>query len=434
MSVMRSRVFLAFAFSLLACCLVGAADRDDLKKVVAAAERNDADAQLRLGDYYYSGKCFPQNFEEAAKWFRRAANHGNHEAQYRLGVCYANGQGVEKSPEEAFAWIRRAADAGHAEAQNALGLLYTNGSGVKQDLQEASRLFRLASNSGYIEARKNLALCYANGQGVKQDWDEAILLFRSAADAGNADAQYNLGVCHVNGSGVERDLPEGIKWLKLSIQNGYVDGEDSLRLALAEYAMEREFEKWAKDKDVPFGGGEDEKGRTLAHLAATENRLDALKWLKDKGEPLNGQDDDGVTPADIAKNLRHDEMSEWFKKEGIEIRDPRQETRWASDMRKAGIDEKEIRNHAVALMCEAAGKGDVKTLKNVFAMGIDVNSAMKDGSTALHCAVHAKNHRAIKWLKKQKADTGVKDVRGFSPVDYATIRGQTDVLGWLIGD
>lgn len=419
--------------SLLVCFLSStyAADTNGgVSSAVSAAERNDVSAQLYLGTCYYTGKEVSQNYEEAAKWFLKAAERGNVEAQYCLSLCYANGQGVEKNPEEAVRWVRKAADAGHGDAQNTLGLFFSNGSGVKQDNQEAVRMFRLASNSGSIEGRKNLALCYANGLGIAQDFTEAVRLFRSAADAGSADAQYNLGICYVNGTGVDRDRPAGIAWMKQGIQNGYTEGEDGLRVALAEYAREQEFAKWARDKNIAFNG-EDGKGRTLPHQAVLDNRVDLLEWLLDKGENINIQDDEGVTPVDLARHENNEDLLAWFRKHDIEPRDVRKEMKWAADMRTAGIDEKDVQDHAVALMCEAAGQGDIKTMKSIFTMGVDVNCTMKDGSTPLHFAVHARNRKSIKWLKRQNANLTAKDSRGFTPVDYAAIRQQSDVRKWL---
>jgi TPR repeat protein len=39
---------------------------------------------------YHEGKGVPQDFAEAARWYRRAADHGHAMAQYNLGTCYAN--------------------------------------------------------------------------------------------------------------------------------------------------------------------------------------------------------------------------------------------------------------------------------------------------------------------------------------------------------
>ena len=53
-----------------------------------------------------------QTFEE----MRKAAEEGDPVAQRYLGVCYQNGQGVPQDYHEAIKWFRRAAEQGHAAA------------------------------------------------------------------------------------------------------------------------------------------------------------------------------------------------------------------------------------------------------------------------------------------------------------------------------
>ena len=61
-----------------------------------------------------------QNFQEAAKWWRKAAEQNLPFAHYSLGVMYLTGQGVEKNNEKAVAWLRKAADQGFEPARAAL--------------------------------------------------------------------------------------------------------------------------------------------------------------------------------------------------------------------------------------------------------------------------------------------------------------------------
>lgn len=45
--------------------------------------------------------------EEAAKWWRKAAEQGDSQAQYKLSLCYYNGKGVKKDLKEALKWYRK---------------------------------------------------------------------------------------------------------------------------------------------------------------------------------------------------------------------------------------------------------------------------------------------------------------------------------------
>ena len=50
------------------------------------ADQGDANAQLNLGDNFYFGQGVEQNFAEAARWYRMAAEQGLADAQFRLGL------------------------------------------------------------------------------------------------------------------------------------------------------------------------------------------------------------------------------------------------------------------------------------------------------------------------------------------------------------
>ena len=66
------------------------------------AEKGDAVAQFILGFMYDEGKGVPQDYAEAAKWYRKAAKQGNIAAQYNLSLMEDRAE-MEK-------WYRRAAE------------------------------------------------------------------------------------------------------------------------------------------------------------------------------------------------------------------------------------------------------------------------------------------------------------------------------------
>jgi TPR repeat protein len=87
----------------------------------------------------------PQDYQEALKWYRPAAEQGYAPAQYSLGVAYERGQGVPQDYREAVKWYRRAAAQGNELAQVNLGVMYTKGKGVGQDFVRAHMWFNLAA-------------------------------------------------------------------------------------------------------------------------------------------------------------------------------------------------------------------------------------------------------------------------------------------------
>ena len=104
---------------------------------------------------------------------KQDAESGDVEAQFNLGAMYYHGRGVQQDFAEAVKWYRLAADQGLADAQHNLGERYRYGNGVPQDDAEAMKLFFLAADQGNAKAQFNLGAMYATGQGVPQDEVEA---------------------------------------------------------------------------------------------------------------------------------------------------------------------------------------------------------------------------------------------------------------------
>jgi uncharacterized protein len=83
------------------------------------AERGDHAAQTYLGFMFETGRGVPQNYTEAAMWYRRAAEQGDSQAQYSLGLLYDRGQGVPRDIVEASKWLNLAAAAAPRGAREA---------------------------------------------------------------------------------------------------------------------------------------------------------------------------------------------------------------------------------------------------------------------------------------------------------------------------
>lgn len=115
----------------------------------------DAEKQFVLGKVYYEGAGVPQDYDEAVKWFRLAADQGSVESQHMLGVMYDRGDGMPQDYSEATRWYREAADQGYGPAQYDLGSQYASGDGVPQNFSEAYVWFSLAASSGNEMARKD---------------------------------------------------------------------------------------------------------------------------------------------------------------------------------------------------------------------------------------------------------------------------------------
>lgn len=117
------------------------APTNEIQRLFLAAEQGDADAQYELGRSFFAGidfdtgRDFIQDYEQAAKWFHKAAEQGNDEAQVQLGICYANGLGVDQNDNLARFWWKKAADQGNETAYSFLPeLKYTTSEDVAYQL------------------------------------------------------------------------------------------------------------------------------------------------------------------------------------------------------------------------------------------------------------------------------------------------------------
>lgn len=154
---------------------------------------------------------------------RSAAMKGDATAAYEIGVRFAEGKGVAANYDEAAKWYDRAAQAGVVPATFRLGTLYEKGLGVKKDADIARRYYTQAAERGNAKAMHNLAVLDADGGGRGANYKSAAQWFRKAADRGVADSQFNLGILYARGIGVEQNLAESYKWFTLAAAQGDAD-------------------------------------------------------------------------------------------------------------------------------------------------------------------------------------------------------------------
>ena len=121
------------------------------------AEEGGASGQFMLACYFREGRGgLERDLEQAAHWYRKAAEQGHVNAQAMLGQMTYLGEGVPASSAKAIRWYRKAARQGDAGSQFILGTAYLKGDGVKPNFLEAYRWFRKAAAQGHAEAAEIL--------------------------------------------------------------------------------------------------------------------------------------------------------------------------------------------------------------------------------------------------------------------------------------
>jgi TPR repeat protein len=195
---------------------------------------NLAIAQVYLGIAYDTGKGVPQDNVEAMKLYRRAAEKKGVTgglAEFRICLNYMTaGNSVPKDNAEAAKWLREAAEQGYPDAQWMICEFSMNGKFVPfvpMDTVEGLKWLLKAAEQGQVKAESVMGVSYYFGHnGVSQDYAEALKWFQKAARQGNSKAQCNLGLMYAKGQSVPKDEIEGLAWLNIaasSSDQNYVD-------------------------------------------------------------------------------------------------------------------------------------------------------------------------------------------------------------------
>jgi len=181
-----------------------------LTNIIERGETNDAKAQSELGHRYF----YENDYEQAIKWLKMAAEQNDADAQWLLGGCYCHEYGIKEDHEQAEQLFIKSAEKGNVSALDCLGCFY---SGKKLNLNKAFEYYSRAAMQGHVNSQYQLGKFYCHGVFVKEDKTQAIEWFKKSAEQGNADAQFCLGQLYVKTKG---DYKLAIKWYKLAAEQG----------------------------------------------------------------------------------------------------------------------------------------------------------------------------------------------------------------------
>lgn len=112
--------------------------------------------------------------DDAAVYYRKAAEQGNANGQFGLATMLVSGEGTKQDLPEARRLFTLAAEQGHEQSINVLAQAYISGQlGITEDQRqgsEALRWVKLSAGSNYLPAMKVLIDAYrAGGFGMPAD-------------------------------------------------------------------------------------------------------------------------------------------------------------------------------------------------------------------------------------------------------------------------
>lgn len=319
-------------------------------ELVQKALKGDPTSQFLVGvGYEMTGEVV--NFEEAIKWYRKAADQGQPEAQNALGYLYQTGRGVPQDVNEAVKWYRKSADQGDPNGQSNLGYMYREGMGVARDSNQAADWFRKSAEQGWAWGQAVLAHFYATGKGVPTDLVSACMWCSLAAAANRPDwgckellldvvpkmkpsqvaeakqrafawfeqrskdpkqkhwavgpntrwgletdeewLTRNLGLMYLEGDGVPKDDAEAVRWYQLGAQRGDAAAESYMgeRYYLGKGAPKDYAQAFALFKSSAEQGYADGQHNlaTCYHegIGVAKNETEALEWSRKGAEQGN---------------------------------------------------------------------------------------------------------------------------------------------------
>lgn len=195
---------------------------------IDAAKAGDSEAMMYVASIYYNGEGRPQDYGEAAYWYRRAAEKGEAVAMDNLALMYWNGMGVTQDHAAAVRWCQKALNHGSTNRIAMLGKAYFKGLGITQDYGQALHWFGRAAGMGDKNAMNSLGVMYSQGLGVNKNDGEAAIWFRQAAEAGSEAGAFNLAERYISGRGIAKSKEQARFWYQKAADAGNKRAKDEL--------------------------------------------------------------------------------------------------------------------------------------------------------------------------------------------------------------
>ena len=140
------------------------------------------------------GAVFPRTIERPPSGTARPLRWVTYVAMYNLGVLYDFGRGFPEDNEEAVRWYKMSAEHGYSQAQTNLGLMYRTGEGVTKDFKKGAEYYLLAAEQGDPKGQRQYGYVLFIGEGVRRNRIEALKWFHVGhGSGGQADARCHQG-------------------------------------------------------------------------------------------------------------------------------------------------------------------------------------------------------------------------------------------------
>lgn len=196
-----------------------AGEEEQRQKLLAQAEKGDAEAQFRLAEYYTQPSSFTRDTDAAERWYRKAADAGYEPAQLALARGLQQGSFSSRGPQEAATYYRKAAEQGGTESLGAYGqFLLLRARDASADPDDAIPYLKRAAQRGHTESQYLLGHEMINPYGKLTNYSEGLRLLEQAAGQGHGMARYTLACTYLDGTGRPADPERGVRLLTAFIE------------------------------------------------------------------------------------------------------------------------------------------------------------------------------------------------------------------------
>ena len=163
-------------------------------------------------------------------------------------------------------------------------------------------------------------------------------------------------------------------------------------------------------------------GRTVAHYAILLKDRKALKLLLANGADPNIADNDGKTLLDLANTHADGEMHSLLQDAGAESSQP------AKIIQPEDTSKEEVIEHVAKDLFEAATNNDRAGAKRLLADDAEARAKNAEGKVPFDIAVEAQHHALAAILLKAAAGINGRDEKGWTPLHWAIIADDWELV------
>lgn len=212
---------------------------------IAAESKNDK-AYGPLGDCYRRGQGTSVNYTEAIRWYQKGAETGHGDATLCLGFMYLKGMGCKKNKDQAVLCFNQCVDSISPNLLGIMGILYYLNEGGLNDKEKGIQLIQKAADKGSPLANGQYGVMKFLGQDVVQNYNEAFA--RLMVDKDTPRTQEYIGHCYAFGLGCQKNMDLAQKYMISSLEGGNKHAANYLTPSM----VLRPYAKW----DIKSDGAE----------------------------------------------------------------------------------------------------------------------------------------------------------------------------------